>query len=274
MKKPLSTIAAFLLAVVATLAISLSPVWAASISQGYATNDKDLKIGMLVSLSPDSTSDKRLVEQTGKKNRTRFVGIVTTINASLLTLTAKDASIYVTTEGATSVLASNLNGTIKKGDNLTVSPLKGLIMRADSNEPQVLGTALENFNTATAKSQQVNNTDGSKRTVAVGAIRIELNPHNLAGINDEQKPFLVLFGQSITGRPVNQWQVVSALVILFILLVVEGSIVYGAVHSTITALGRNPLAKKAVYKQLFQVFLLVSVILLFGMGAIYAVLWA
>jgi hypothetical protein len=62
--------------------------------------------------------------------------------------------------------------------------------------------------------------------------------------------------------------------IFFFLILVEGAIVYGATSSTIAAVGRNPLAKKIVYRQLFQVALIMLIIFGFGMSAIYALLYA
>ncbi len=248
------------------------PAVAESISQGYQTSDPNLSVGMAVSLVGNKTEANTFVEQSTLSNSSRFVGIVTTINANLLTLTNKSATVYVSTLGETTALVSDANGAIKKGDFLTISPLNGILMRSDLSGSSVVGSALEDFNTSTASSQTIKHKDGSTQQAKVGSLKISLNSSGANGAT--KKPFLILFGQSITGKEVNQWQVISALGIFFVLLTVEGSIIYGAVHSAIIAMGRNPLAKGQVYKQLFQVFWLLLIVLVFGGGTIYAVLWA
>lgn len=261
------------LAILSSLSLLLAPlIRAASVSQGYSTVDSRLKVGMSASLSPDSTPGKQLVEAASTDNGSKFVGIVTTVDSSLLTETDKNSKIYVTSQGQTSAFASDVNGQIKKGDFLALSPLRGIVMRANSDQSLVVGTALEDFSQSGATSEDVTNINGTHRTVLVNTIKLNISPHNLTGINSQPKSFLVVLGQALTGKEVNPWQVISALVIFFILLIVEGSIVYGAARSSLIALGRNPLAKKAVYKQLIQVGVLVLVILAFGMASIYAVL--
>jgi len=203
----------------------------------------------------------------------KFVGIVTTKDASLVTLTNQSASLYVARQGSTTAFVTDLNGSINKGDFLTASPLRGVLMRAGSEENRILGTALENFNQDTATTQELNDSAG-RRSVKVNSLKIELNPRSIAGTDEAKKPLLVLFGQSLTGKDVSQWQVFAALVVFLILLIAEGSIIYGAIHSSITSLGRNPLAKKAVYKQLLQVSGLVLLVFAFGLSTIYVLLWA
>ncbi len=273
LKKVLSVFASLLIVLgfCSTLAATAS---ADSLSQGYQTSDSNLVVGMAASLSNTSNPSQTFIERATADNSSKYVGIVTTINASLVTLTNKTATAFVITLGNASALASDLNGQIKKGDNLTLSPLKGVIMKADSDEPKIIGSALEDFSTANSHSETVTTTKGTSKAVKIGLLKIALDAHGLAGVSTVKKPYLVLFGQSLTGRTVNQWQVIAALLIFFLLLTVEGAIIYGAVHSAIIAMGRNPLAKKQVYNQLFQVLWLVLIVLVFGGGSIYAVLWA
>lgn len=250
-----------------------TPLAAASIAQGYTTTDSDLVTGMAASLSPTSTSDNRVVERATTSNKAKFVGIVTTKDANLVTLTSGAANIVVATTGEATAFASDANGGIKKGDYLAVSPLKGILMHAGDSEPNAIGTALEDLSLGQANSQQIDTSDG-KKTVHVATIRVEISPSTiaLASSNNESKSFLKTLGQGIIGRSVSEWQVLSALIIFTLILIIEGSMVYGAIHSTIIALGRNPLAHEAVYKQLFQVLLAALGILAFGMAVIYAVL--
>lgn len=249
-------------------------VSATGISQGYSTADNDLRQNMIAALSSESSDDKPVVERANSNNRSKVVGIVTTIDANLLTLTNTEAKVHIATSGEALTYVSDLNGTIKKGDFIAVSPITGVGMKGSEADTFVVGVALEDFNSETAESQQVSTTQGSERTVLINRIKIDVEPRDLGkGAQANSTPVLLLFGQSVTGKSVTQTQVLVALVIFLLLLIVEGSIIYGAIHSTIVSIGRNPLARRALYKQLLQVSWLALLVLVFGAGAIYAILW-
>lgn len=266
--------------VAAVLGITLlsSTVFAVTntISQGYKTSDNTIVAGMAVSLKNDETND-RLVEPTNKNNIQNFVGIVTTIDDNLVSLTNNSTDVLVTTSGEATVFVADINGKVAKGDFVTMSPLNGVLMKAldqSTNSKFVVGTALEPFSEARAKSQEVSDAQNSTRSVQVDKVKIEINQMiDTTSPAEEATNFLQVAGQSITGRPVGQVQVFAAILVLLVVLIVEGSIIYGAVHSTITALGRNPLAKRLVFKQILQVSWLALIVLFFGLGAIYLVLW-
>lgn len=250
-----------------------SHVAAVGVSQGFNTNDKGLEVGMIAALSSESSDSNPIVERANVANRGKIVGVTTTIDSNLLTLTNANAKVHITTSGEAATYVSDVNGTIKKGDFVAVSPLTGIGMKADETDLYVAGVALEDFKTTDAKLEQVSTVQGSQRTVLVNKIKMNVEPSSQGQNSQKDKPFLVLFGQSVTGKSVSQTQVVTALVILFLLLVVEGSIIYGAVYSTIISIGRNPLARTALFRQLLQVSGVAMLILLFGLGAIYAILW-
>lgn len=260
---------------IAALGIMLSSVsvGAIGISQGYRTSDKGLRLNMIAAQTSENNESTPIVERSDGNNKSKIVGIVTTIDSNLLTLTNSDAKVHVTTSGEAVMYVSDLNGAIKKGDFIASSPLSGIGMKSGDNDTFVVGVALEDFNSGSATPESVSTTQGSSRTVLVSKLKVNVEPHDRGQKSQKQSPFLILFGQSVTGRQVTQTQVLVALVVFFLLLVVEGSVIYGAVHSTIISIGRNPLARGALYRQLLQVSWLSLVILLFGLGAIYAILW-
>lgn len=248
---------------------------ATGISQGYSTTDQDLRQNMIAALSTDSTAENPLVERASGTNRSNAIGVVTTIDANLLTLTNSAAKVHIATSGEVLTYVTDLNGAIKKGDFIAVSPITGVGMKASDSDIYVIGIALEDFNSETAESQQVSTTQGSERTVLINRLKITVEPKELseAAAKANTTPFLLLFGQSITGKSVSQTQVLVAMTLFLLLLIVEGSIIYGAIHSTIVSIGRNPLARTALYRQLLQVSWLSLLVLMFGAGSIYAILW-
>lgn len=244
----------------------------AEIGQGFSTKETDLIQGMAVGLSLESTDQQQFIEALTTSNKHRFLGVITSREANVVTATESDDNVIVSTGGQAEVLASDLNGSINKGDSLSASPIKGIVMRAEPNESVLVGYALEDFNNTTLTSQSVTDTQGNKQNVKIGSISVKLGSKK--STEDKPQSFLTLVGESITGKPVSQLQVAAALLLMFVLLTVEGSIIYGATHSSIQAVGRNPLAKKSVYKHLVQILITAVLILVFGLVGIYLILWA
>ncbi len=253
---------------------SIASAITSSISKGYTTKDESLVTGMAAALSSDSTDKERLVEAANTANSDRFVGIITTVSDNLVTFSGDVTDVLVSTEGQVSGFVSNLNGDVEKGDFVSISPLNGVLMKSDDNrENRVVGVALQDFTDVDSQDKQITTSQGEK-TYKVGKVKIEISQSIVVSTtSSKDKSALILAGESLTGKSVGQIQILAALVIFAIVLIVEGSIIYGAIHSTVTALGRNPLAKKAVFKQLLQVSWMAIAILIVGFGAIYLILW-
>ena len=244
------------------------------VSQGYSTSDEGLIVGMAATLSQDIESDERIIERSNRSNIDNFVGIVTTLDRSLVTLSGEDDNVLVVNYGEVQAYISDINGEVSVGDRLTVSPIAGLLMKASSGEQFIAGTVSDDV-VINEFTEQVLDNNQQERSTTITKQVVNLNPtHHYLETDDEDQPFLELLGESITGQPVNQLQVIAALTVLILVLVIEGSIIYGAIHGSISSIGRNPLAKKAIYKQLLQVLWLTLLVLVFGLGTIYIILWA
>jgi hypothetical protein len=245
-------------------------------SQGYKTADSDLVAGMAVSLVTDSTDNQQsMVEGSSIVNASKFIGIITTIDDNVISVRDKTSEVLVTREGKVTAFVSDLTGEVKKGDTLQISPLKGILTKLDTADihQQVAGIALEDFPSTGTTSQTITRSDNTEQTVEVAKLQIEVDKTIANNTTQAAKSFLRLTGESLTGKAVSQAQVIAALVVFLIILMLEGSIIYGAIHSSISALGRNPLSKKAVFKQLLQVSWLALLVLVFGFGGIYLILW-
>lgn len=254
-----------------TLIVTLTSLAVAQVGQSYTAGEQNLVQGMAVSLSLEHADGRQRVEALTPDNKQRFVGIITTKEANLfMTLNFGD-DVFVTTRGVATALVSDLNGRVQKGDALTASPIKGVLVRADPREGGLIGYAVADFDAERARTQTVVDVEGASHEVKISPVAAEINPRGAP----ERQPgeFLSLIGESVIGRPVSQLQVLAAMVLLFVLLTVEGSIVYGAITSTIQAAGRNPLAKKSIHRQTYQALGAALVILLFGLGGIYLILW-
>ncbi len=244
----------------------------AAITRGYNTDDAQLRPGMVVALSQSSTSENPKVEAASLDQIERIIGVATTIDESLVTISSGDKESYVESEGEVNAYVSDLDGDIKYGDLLTLSPIKGVLAKASSSRP-IVAIALEDFSKETAETYRIQENSGNK-DVLVQRLRVNLDRQAFASLDSlENNSVLTELGRALIGKEVGEIQVVIALIIFFIVLVAEGTILYGAISSAISSLGRNPLAKNIIRRELVRVLFVAIAVLALGVAAIYAVLW-
>ena len=248
------------------------PIGAAALTSGYFTNDTQIKIGMTVSLSDDSTAERSLVERASISNPDKIIGVVVSLEDSLLTVTSEDSQVYVSTTGEVNAYVLDINGEIKQGDSVTISPVRGILMKASETSASVTGIALEDFDSAEAETIEVDNEDGNQ-TAKLEQIKINIDPRVARGAPVEGQSYFERLGRVFTSKEVSEVQVLAAFVIFLVLLVVEGGLMYGAIASTITALGRNPYSKRLIYIAFLRSLGLACLVLLVGLGAMYMVIW-
>lgn len=247
------------------------PSTAFGIARGYQTDDTGLQVGMVVALSlgEDGSSNTTKVERATRDNSERVVGVVTTLENSLVTISSGSFNVLVETEGQAEAYISDINGEVKNGDALVLSPLKGILMKSGTAPGNVVGIAASGVEDKTDYSYDDN---GTTRQTGVGLAKINLtspSSQSDATLNDSA---LAKLGRSLAGRNISEARVIVALIIFLLVLIAEGGIIYGAVSSAITALGRNPLAKSTIRGELFRIILIALVVLLAGVGAVYGIL--
>jgi len=267
---------AMLLAPLATIVVVFGVLsWgvarADGLSQGYLTSDNQLKPGMVAALKATATaSTTPSVERGSLDNLDKIIGIATDPSQNLVVISPGDQQVYVQTSGDVMAYVSDLNGGVKKGDLLTVSPLKGVLMKADSGSTIILGIALDDFSSVGSQSYTVQTSGASKQT---NVAEININLDHKANGSYYQPSTLANLGKSVTGRDVSEVRVLIVLIIFIMILIAEATIIYGAVSSAISAVGRNPLASGLIRGELIRVLFIAIFVLTIGIGAIYAVLY-
>lgn len=241
-----------------------------AISVGYQTNDNSLKPGMVAALSPASNEAVPAVEAATQKDLQKIIGVTTTIEDSSITVGSSGQTVFVESEGEVKAYVSDMSGEVKQGDQLTLSPLNGILAKATDNSRIILATALEDFPAFATQSYEIDTKEGSE-TTNIGLMRINLDTKSL--VSGDAASSLEQLGRSVAGKEVNEIRVIVALVIFLLVLFAEGGIIYGAASSSITSLGRNPLAGKVIKKQLFQVTMVAFGVLTVGLASIYLILW-
>lgn len=244
----------------ALLLLSLSPASASSanISHSYSSLS-NISDGSLVSLNPTQSN---YVEPANTVNGQQLLGIAVASNDSLLAVDPTAGSVQVATSGTANTLVSTLNGSIGVGDQVSVSPINGLGMKAAPGS-YVIGlaqTAL-NANTDGKITQNLTDKSGKTKQILVGFIRlgIAIGVGSTQGTNN-QLDGLQQLSEELTGHAVSTARVVVSLIIALVGLAALVTLIYASIFSGIISIGRNPLAKYAVFRSMSSVLVMVLLI--------------
>ncbi len=240
-----------------------------AIARGYTSSDAGLQTGMVVALSLADSTDST-VERASQENSDRVVGIVTTVEASLVSSGSQSSSVLVESEGQVDAYVSDINGVISQGDLLVLSPLKGILMKAGNVSGKIFAIAAAPPTATTPYSYQEGS---SAHETQIAKTRVSLNNQGSNSATGSSNSALAKLGRSIVGKEVSETRVLLAIILFIIVLIAEGGIIYGAISSAITALGRNPLARRIIRGELLRVAAVALAVLLVGLGAVYVILW-
>ena len=242
------------------------------IAQGYESNDNLLLSGMAVQLSLELKDSHNFVERGTSQNPERIIGIATSPSTNFAVIGSTKNQIYVQSSGQVVAYVADLGGDVKKGDLLTISPLKGVLMKVNNATSPEIATALEDADLTKAEEQKIDKGSTSKDKTKVNKILISLDRHTFQTSQNNTNT-LSRVSRALVGKDVGELRVLLSLLLFALLLVVEGGIVYGAISSSLTSLGRNPLAGKAIKRELIRVLAIAVVILGIGLGVVYTILW-
>lgn len=237
------------------LALSLSPASAASanISQAYKT-DQALTAGQLVSLDarrPD------YVEPAQTANGSRLLGVTVISDDSLLAIEYDGTAagqVQVATSGIVSTMVSDLGGDIRAGDAVAVSPFRGIGMKAPPGS-RVIGLARTAFDgRSPATTQTITDKQGQSTRLRLGSIRLDIQITTKPP--DASSSGLQRLAQSLTGRTVSTNRIIISLVVAVVASIALITLTYASIYSSIISVGRNPLAKYAIFRTLTAVMIM------------------
>lgn len=239
---------------------------AQTVLQAYKS-DQPLQSGMLVALTDDQTKAEPITQD----NLDQLKGVVVNQSDSPVTLKSDDQQTFVATSGKRQVLLSNENGSIKKGDYISISSLSGIGMRATVNQPIILGRAVQDFNgggDSIGKSVANNN-----KQVSFGRIQVDVNigknPALKTPEKDKVPDLLQKAANTVAQKPVATTRIYLALVVLLATTGIVMVTMFSGARSTVTAIGRNPLSKGLIFKGLLQVTLVSLIIFIAGLFGVY-----
>lgn len=227
----------------------------AGIAVSITVNDTNVKDGSVISITPNG------YKLTRQAYDPALFGVVSDSPAlSIQNINPSAQTKQVISQGNAYVLVSTINGAIKKNDYLSSSKIAGVAQKA-SIDGFVLGIAMADYNNSNINS--------------VGKILANINPHYNAtfiGIKTD----LIQNIKTAAGAPF-----LSPLTTLRYLLAgvialsgfLLGFIYFGRVVKTgVEALGRNPLAEKAILLSIIFNLLTTLIIMILGFGISYLIL--
>ncbi len=259
-----------LVGMVLLAAIPLAVHALTAVSEGY-NSDSKLPLASIVSLKKGSTKD---VELTTSENVDNMLGVVIAPENSLLTLTnGSPTETQVATNGEVQVLVSDINGTVKRGDHITASPISGVGMRTTTNA-RVLGIAQGDTVDTETTNQTYKEKDGTERKVNITTVSVQVNISYYFKEPDKTlvPSALQNVANSLAGKEVSTMPIIISVAIFMVMIIVVASIIYSMIRSSIISVGRNPMSQSAVYRGVVQISALVLAILGVGVVAIYLVL--
>lgn len=264
---------AFMGLVLISLVSFAHPLAAQTVTQGYGS-DESLQRGMLVALKE---GDSTKVEPADSGNIKRLHGVVVNPNDAPVTLSNDTQKNFVATVGRYEALVSDENGTIKQGDYITVSSVRGIGKRTDAKSSTVIGKALVDFDGKTdiLSTTELKDNGGVSQQVHIGRIALDIgigaNP--LAKPEDVNLPgFLKKATESVAQKTVSPARVYLSLAILLASIAIAGSMLYAGVRSSMISIGRNPLSKQSISKSLLQIIITSFIVFIIGIFGVYLLL--
>lgn len=237
----------------ALIVLGLAPAGASSanISHSYQATTS-IPNGSIVSLAPQHSN---YVEPANSDNGSRLLGVAVDGNDSLIAVDASPGSVQVATSGNATTLASTLNGDINVGDQVAVSPFNGIGMKSLAGS-RIIGLAQTALGSGSpgVSTEQVTDKNGKTSSVQVGYIRISIAiGTNATVLGDASLNSLQKVVKNITGRTVSTLRIMTSLAVALVALTALITLLYASIYGSIISIGRNPLAKYAVFRTLGSV---------------------
>jgi hypothetical protein len=241
----------------------------ADISRSYR-GEKNIVPGSLVSL--DQNKDGYVVLANSNSSN-RLVGVAVKVDSTSIALDANAGNVQVAISGNANAIVSTINGDIGVGDAIAESAISGVGAKALPGDSTV-GIAQKQFNSNSenTKKQTIYDNKGKAREIVVGHTQIMVAYNTVPDSEGDKTTPIVKWASAFVGHDVSMARIVVcgviAIVSLFSLLIM----IYSAVHNTIMAVSRNPLAKSKIFEALAQVMIMVVIVCIISLTTMYLVI--
>lgn len=201
-----------------------------------------------------------------------MLGVVIDPSDAPAAFSSEGEQTFVATSGQYPILVSDLNGAIRPGDLLTMSPIDGVATKADKQQPVIVGKALSGFDN---NSDVLNRTSVNGRNTSlgriIGEIGVAANP--LYEVDSSYSPTLLRsIAESITDKPVSNTRLYISVAVMVMTTVLVVVLIYSGVKGGLVAIGRNPLSKNSIGKNILIIIVSATIIFSVGLLAVYLIL--
>lgn len=245
--------------------------------QAYAA-DAPIATGTIVQLTGKDASRVKIAEQSHLQD---MFGLVVDKSQLPLTITGGDSvqnETFVAATGTYNALVSTEAGPIASGDYVTLSAIKGVAMKAGTEEETVFGRANSAFDGrgVTLGTMAIKDRNGNiTQTVTLGSIPVTIdikrNP-NEKTTESNLPDFLQRVGQEIAEKEVSPIRIYLSMGISLICIIAVIVMLYAGIRNAVIAIGRNPMSRKSVFRALLEVILTALLVLIVGLFAVYLLL--
>jgi hypothetical protein len=247
------------------------------LTQSYSAG-QEVQTGMAVQVKDGAPTTVIPLSQAKIQN---LLGIVIPNGNPPLVLTPdspKETQVLVAPNGRLTLLVSNQNGVIKKGDYVSLSSLDGIGMKVSEDQAMVLGRAEANFDGKNniLNTVKIKNSLHQDVTISIGQIPVQVgvthNPSFKQSNSDYVPAFIGKIVFQVTSKNVSAARVYIAIVLLIGIIIVVANMLFGGVRGGMVAIGRNPLSKKSIIVSLIQTVAFATLIFVGGVGGVYFLL--
>lgn len=231
---------------------------------------------MLVQLEPKAKST--VIPLTYSDINNMLGVVVPNANATIVLTPANVTTqqVIIAPSGRYNVLVSDQNGSIANGNYLTMSAVPGIAMKADSSQSVIIGRAEGNFSGSNAiSSVSLKNSQNSTVKVSIGRIiaNIQLAPNPLYLKNSNSIfAFLTRAEFDVSNKPVSSLKTYVVGLVALATVFITGVVLYAGTSASITAIGRNPMAKRTISRGMFKAILAGLLVFAAGTAAVYLIL--
>lgn len=240
--------------------------------QGFYGTDNSIKPGMLVSL----TKNPGVIEPANNNNAGELVGVV---GSSQNDLSIQQGQIAVQTEGLVQALVSTASGDIKVGDKISPSILNGVGAKVGQNGV-VVGISQGSLSSDTKDAIKTSITDANNvaREVYVASIpvlvKVTYISSNQQVIQDKGSVLQILqdIAEAVAGKRVSTSAVILSFILLLVGIFISGIIINTVIRNGFQAIGRQPLSKKDIIRNMLRsVIFAISLLLFSVVGALVVI---
>ena len=245
-----------------------------NVSESYKTNTA-LQLGMVVQL--DDKYHSSVKPATYNDSKIMFgVTVAPSDTPVSLSSGSDNQQAYVVTSGRYQVLVSDQNGKIESGDLISISSIDGVAMKASDSESTILGRATQDFD---GQTNVISNTTltlngGEKVKASIGSITVDVAIRTNPNFNGSGgvPAFVQSLAVNIAGKPITTAQLYGSMLLLLIGLGIVTILIYSGIQTSMSAIGRNPLAKQSILHNMVQVIITALLIFIGCLVAVYLIL--